>query len=59
MQRIYFLVPDIETSRIIVAELGQADVEEKHIHLVAAEGVSLEDLPEASLLQKNRFSCCP
>ena len=55
MQRIYFLVPDIETSRAIVAELKKADVEEKHVHLVAAEGVSLEDLPEASLLQKTDF----
>ncbi len=55
MQRIYFLVPDIETSRTIVAELKQADVEEKHIHIVAAAGVALEDLPEASLLQKSDF----
>lgn len=55
MQRIYFLVPDIETSRTIVAELEQANVEEKHIHIVAAADVALEDLPEASLLQKSDF----
>lgn len=55
MQRIYFLVPDIETSRTIVAELKQADVAEKHIHIVAAEDVALEELPEASLLQKSDF----
>lgn len=55
MQRIYFLVPDIETSRAIVTELEQAEVEEKHIHIVAAENAALEDLPEASLLQKSDF----
>lgn len=55
MQRIYFLVPDSETGRAIVNELQQADVEEKHIHIVAADNVSLEDLPEASLLQKSDF----
>lgn len=55
MQRIYFLVPDIETSRTIVAELEQTEVEQKHIHIVAAAGVALEDLPEASLLQKSDF----
>lgn len=55
MQRIYFLVPDIETSRTIVTELKEAEVEEKHIHIVAADNVSLEELPEASLLQKSDF----
>ncbi len=55
MQRIYFLIPDIETCRIVVRELEQASVEEKHIHIVAAADVSLEDLPEASLLQKSDF----
>lgn len=55
MQRIYFLVPDIDTSRTIVTELKEAEVEEKHIHIVAADNVSLEELPEASLLQKSDF----
>jgi hypothetical protein len=55
MQRIYFVVPDLETSRTIVTELEQAEIAEKHIHIVAAENVSLEDLPEASLLQKSDF----
>lgn len=55
MQRIYFLIPDIETCQAIVSELEQANIEEKHIHLVAAENASLDELPEASLLQKSDF----
>jgi hypothetical protein len=55
MQRIYFLLPDIQTCRAIVTELRQSDVEEKHIHLIGSGDVSLEDLPEASLLQKSDF----
>jgi hypothetical protein len=55
-QRIYFLsrfflVPDIETRRIIGNELGRANLEEKHIHFVITADVSFEELPEASLLQ--------
>lgn len=55
MQRIYFLVPDIETSRTIVNELKEAGLEEKYIHIVAADDVPLKELPEASLLQKSDF----
>ena len=32
-----------------------AKVEEKHIHVIAKRGTPLEDLPEASLLQKSDF----
>ena len=55
MQRIYFLVPDLETCRTIVTELEAVNVEERHIHIVAADNVSLQELPEASLLQKSDF----
>src|SRR4030065_34538 len=55
MRRIYFLVPDIATTKRIVDELLLARIEERHIHVVAKRGTPLEDLPEANLLQKSDF----
>jgi hypothetical protein len=55
MKRIYFLVPDIETTRAIVDELLLARVEEKHIHVLAKRDTPLEHLPEATFLQKTDF----
>lgn len=55
MRRIYFLVPDISATKRIVNELLLARIEEKHIHVIAKRGTPLEDLPEASLLQKSDF----
>lgn len=55
MRRIYFLIPDIATTKRIVEELLLARIEEKHIHVVAKRGTALEDLPEANLLQKSDF----
>jgi hypothetical protein len=55
MRRIYFLVPDIATTKRIVDDLLLARIEERHIHVVAKRGTELEDLPEANLLQKSDF----
>jgi hypothetical protein len=55
MRRIYFLVPNIETARKVVDELLLARIEERHIHLVAEEGTPMQDLPEATFLQKTDF----
>ncbi len=55
MRRIYFLVPNIATTKKIVDELLLARIEEKHIHVIAKRGTPLEELPEANLLQKNDF----
>lgn len=52
MRRIYFLAPDIAITKKIVDDLLLARVEERHIHVLAKRGTPLEDLPEASLLQK-------
>ncbi|MBA1148979.1 DUF1269 domain-containing protein [Ectothiorhodospiraceae bacterium WFHF3C12] len=51
MRRIYFLLPDVETARKVVEELLLSHVEERHMHLVAREGTTLEGLPEAGLAQ--------
>jgi hypothetical protein len=53
MRRLYFLVPDVETGKKVVDELLLAHIEWKHIHVVAKRGTPLEDLPEASFLQKS------
>ena len=55
MRRIYFLVPDIATTKRIVDELLLARIEERHIHVIAKRGTPLEDMPEANLLQKSDF----
>lgn len=55
MRRIYFLVPNIETTKNIVDELLLARIEERHIHVLAKRGTPLEDLPEATFLQKTDF----
>jgi hypothetical protein len=55
MRRIYFLVPDISTTRRVVEDLLLARIEERRLHVIAKRGTPLEDLPEANLLQKSDF----
>ena len=55
MRRIYFLVPNIEVSKKIVDELLLARVEERHIHVLAKRDTQMENLPEATYLQKTDF----
>ena len=53
MKRLYFLLPDITMAKSIVDGLLLADIEEQHIHILAKEGIPLDDLPEASMLLKS------
>lgn len=55
MRRIYFLAPNIDISKKIVDELLLARIEERHIHVLARRGTPMENLPEASYLQKSDF----
>jgi len=55
MHRLYFLMPDITVTHNLVNELLLSHVEERHIHVIAKEGTPMEELPEASLLQKSDF----
>jgi hypothetical protein len=55
MRRIYFLVPDISHAKQIVDDLLLARIEERHLHVLAKRGTPLEELPEASFLQKSDF----
>ncbi len=54
-RRLYFLLPDVQTGKQVVNELLLARIEERHIHVLAKEGVEMEDLPAANLLQKSDF----
>lgn len=55
MRRIYFLVPDIETTHKIVNELRSEGIEDRHMHVLAKRDTPLEDLPEATEFQKTDF----
>lgn len=55
MRRLYFLMPDISVTHNLVNELLLSHVEERYIHVIAREGTPMEELPEASLLQKSDF----
>lgn len=53
MKRLYFLIPQIQAANAIVDDLLLARIEERHIHVVAKEGVPLGRLPEAGVPQKS------
>jgi len=55
MRRIYFLAPNIETTRKIVDELRAEGIEDRHMHILAKRDTPLEDMPEASEFQKTDF----
>lgn len=55
MRLIYFLVPDVSTTKRIVDELLLARIDDRHIHVIAKSGTPMEDLPEANLFQKSDF----
>ena len=52
-RRLYFLLPDINRTQQAVNELVLSHVEERHIHVLAKEGATLDELPEATLFQKS------
>lgn len=55
MKRIYFLIPNIDVAKKIVNELLLERIDERHIHVLAKRGTPMENLPEASYLQKSDF----
>jgi len=57
VRRLYFLLPNVESAKTIVDELLLARIEERHIHIAAADHHALIDanLPEANLLQESDF----
>ncbi|NNG12614.1 MAG: DUF1269 domain-containing protein [Halobacteria archaeon] len=57
MRRLYFLLPDVDSAKTIVDELLLARIEERHMHIAAADHHALTEahLPEAGLLQESDF----
>ncbi|OAJ59016.1 hypothetical protein A6V36_28590 [Paraburkholderia ginsengiterrae] len=53
MRRIYFLLPSTQCARMIVDELLLKRITWRHIHVLANHSVTLDDLPEASLVQSS------
>ena len=51
-RRLYYLLPDVPSTRQVVDDLLLARIEARHIHVLARRGTDLEDIPEASVLQK-------
>jgi hypothetical protein len=52
MKRLYFVVPGIGLAKKIVDELLLQRIDIDHIHVLAKRGTAMDDLPEASALQK-------
>ena len=52
-RRLYFLIPDVKTAKAVFNKLLLARIEQQHVFFLAREGMSLSDLPEATMLQKS------
>jgi uncharacterized membrane protein YeaQ/YmgE (transglycosylase-associated protein family) len=52
-RRLYFVLPDVKRAKAAFNELLLSRIEERHIHFLARQGTSLNDLPEATMLQKS------
>lgn len=52
-RRLYFMVPDTASARQMVNDLLLARIDDRHIHVLAKDGMPLEGLHEASILQKS------
>jgi len=52
-RRLLFVLPDVASARRTMDDLLLARIEERHIHFIANENVSLAGVHEGSLLQKS------
>ena len=55
MRKIHFIVPDKKTTQKIVDEIRAQGIVDRYIHVLAKRGTPLDNLPEASLMQKTDF----
>jgi len=53
MRRLYFLFPSIAEAQAAVSTLSTANIPKRFMHALAREGLSLGDLPRASLNQQH------
>ena len=52
-RRLYFLMPNVNHAKAVHNELLLARIEERNMHVLARDDISLKGLPEASLLEKS------
>ena len=52
-RRLYFLLPAVSNAKIVHNELLLARIEERNMHVLARDDISLVGLPEASILEKS------
>ncbi len=52
-RRLYYLLPDVASARAMTNDLLLARIEERHIHFVARDGLPMDGLHEASVVQKS------
>lgn len=55
-RRLYFMLPDVESCRVVVEELRKAGVKDHDMHAVAGLGVDLEGLPQAGLMETSEIA---
>jgi hypothetical protein len=55
MRRLFFLTPDVVSCRHIITELKDSGVPQRHLHVIGSITQPLDDLPEASVLQKTEL----
>ena len=52
-RRLYFLLPHVASAEKLHNELLLARIEERNMHILARDDISLKGLPEASILEKS------
>ena len=50
-RRLYFLLPNVQSAKIVHNEMLLAKIEERHQHVIARDDTQLDNLPEADLRQ--------
>jgi len=54
-ERLCYLLPDVKHAKSAMRHLLLARIEERHIHVLAKDGIDIGDLPVATLGQKSDF----
>lgn len=52
MEKMFFLIPDVDSAHHVVSDLRHRNLDEDQISLVAKETVPLDDLPEAARVEQ-------
>ncbi len=56
MRRLYFLIPTISLTKIIINELEQQGIPHTHLHVIAGIQQPLTGLPEANIWQRTELA---